>query len=284
MVYVQALATQAAVAFATVALQSFEHAPQFCGLVDVCVSQPVFPVAQWAWPGLHAQLHAPSAHDGAPFAVLHASPHALQLRTSVAVSTQKPPQQVPPFGHVPARVQPSTQLPAGLHFLPPVQSVSPRHWTHWWRATLQSGALGLSCSHSVEALHPGAHSFDGRQWRPVGQSSAAAVHSTHFRSMHFVYGGRQSFSVPHGQSIPTHVSPPSSVTAAPSSVASIMAVPPSGATRFGSSTPMIVAHAAPVAASASIPDTRRTRPVGLTLGRIPHASDARADASEAPGS
>jgi len=119
-------------AFATVASQSFPHAPQLWTSVFVCVSHPVLPSAQCVYPGLQLQVHVLAVHAAAPFAVLQALSQAPQLRTSVDVSTQNPPQHVvPATGHVPREAQGSTQLPAGLHFLPSVQSPSSRHCTHW---------------------------------------------------------------------------------------------------------------------------------------------------------
>ena len=97
----------------------------------VCVAQPVLPSAQRVYPGLQLQVHVLAVH-AAPFAVLQARSQAPQSTTSVDVSTQKPPQHVvPATGHVPPEAQRSTQLPAGLHSLPSVQSPSPRHCTHW---------------------------------------------------------------------------------------------------------------------------------------------------------
>jgi hypothetical protein len=95
----------------------------------------------------------------------HTVPQPLQLSGSDFVSRQSPLQHVAVPVHVPAPtpVHPSTHAPAGLHFLPPVQSVSTAQLTHWCRPRLQNGAVGLSAAHSALLLQPGAHSLVGRQ-------------------------------------------------------------------------------------------------------------------------
>jgi hypothetical protein len=133
---VHALATHATpVAFLTFVLQFVPHWPQFVAVVK-------------------GSVHAPAQH--AVFAPVQALPHALQLSGSLVESTQRLLQQVLPPAHEPAE-QASTQAPAGLHFWPFVQSVSAAQFTHWWRPTLQNGAVGLSALHSASALQPGAH-------------------------------------------------------------------------------------------------------------------------------
>jgi hypothetical protein len=157
---VQALATQAIpFACSTVVLQFLVQLPHWVTLLEVFVSQPVLPVAQWLKPALQVHLHAPARQEGLPFVVLqlvphcpqlvllvrgsvqapaqqavsappHALPHALQLSGSVWVSRQRPLQHALPPAHVPA-LQASTHAPAGLHFLPPVQSPSTAQLTHW---------------------------------------------------------------------------------------------------------------------------------------------------------
>jgi hypothetical protein len=44
-----------------------------------------------------------------------------------------------------------------------VQFASVAQFTHWWRPTLQNGALGLSAAHSASLLQPGAQALDGKQ-------------------------------------------------------------------------------------------------------------------------
>jgi hypothetical protein len=189
---VHALPTHATpAAFLTFVLQFVVQLPHWVVLLEVLVSQPVLPAAQWLNPALHPHLHVPAEQLGLPFTVLHALPHcpqlvgvvkgsvqvpaqhavcapvqalphALQLSGSLVVSRHRLLQQLLPPGHVPAE-QASTQAPAGLHFWPFVQSLSTAQFTHWWRPMLQKGALGLSALHSASALQPGAHSCVARQ-------------------------------------------------------------------------------------------------------------------------
>jgi hypothetical protein len=189
---VHALATHATpVAFLTFVLQLVVQPPHCVVLLEVLVSQPVFPAAQWLKPAAHPHLQVPPEQLGVPFTVLHAFPHwpqlvavvkgsvhapaqhavcapvqalphALQLSGSLFVSRHRLLQHALPPGHVPAE-QASTQAPAGLQFWPFVQSVLEAQFTHWWRPTLQNGALGLSALHSASALQPGAHSWVATQ-------------------------------------------------------------------------------------------------------------------------
>jgi hypothetical protein len=189
---VHALAAHAVpVACTTLVVQLVVQLPQCVVSFVVLASQPVFPAAQWAKPALHAHLQEPPEQLGVPFVVLHAFPHwpqlvavvkgsvhalaqhavcapvqalpqPLQLSGSLVVSRHRLLQQALPPRHVPAE-QASTHAPAGLHFWPFVQLVSDAQFTHWCRATLQNGALGLSALHSASALQPGAHWCVARQ-------------------------------------------------------------------------------------------------------------------------
>jgi hypothetical protein len=68
----------AGVPFCTV--HALPHAPQFCTLFVVAVSQPLATLAsQFPNPAAHAMLHAPDVQNATPFVVLHASPHPPQF-------------------------------------------------------------------------------------------------------------------------------------------------------------------------------------------------------------
>jgi hypothetical protein len=104
-------------------LQLFVQLPHCSTLSDVFVSQPVLPGAQWLNPVEQLHRHAPAWHEGVPLVAthglshppqfstfestslhcpaqhvglppLHVFVHVPQLKTSLLVSTQRPPQHV----------------------------------------------------------------------------------------------------------------------------------------------------------------------------------------------
>jgi hypothetical protein len=88
------------------------HAPQFMGSSwrfashpsAACPSQSVHPASQYS------TAHAPAKHQAVAWGSAHTFPHAPQLFSSFAVSTQTPAQSVSPGGH--AEPPPAPPLPA----------------------------------------------------------------------------------------------------------------------------------------------------------------------------
>jgi hypothetical protein len=117
------------------------HAPQFCTLFVVAVSQPLATLAsQFPYPAAHRMLHTPELQDATPFVVLHASPHPPQFLALASTFVSHP------FDAIPSQSAYGAMQDVIWH-LPVVQLAFAFGRMHCWPQAPQLSAVERSASH-----------------------------------------------------------------------------------------------------------------------------------------